>query len=576
MSYSVIGERFEQLTLIHRGQWAVSYRAFDKVSKKTVFLKVLNSAFMQDSEIVSRFNREVEIAGMINHPNVVKFIESEEVGSSAFISFEWITGRPLDVFIKDSAYYAKNEKLEAIESDINLSVKDILDYSKQIFSGISSIHQAGIIHRDLKPSNILIDEDDRIHIVDFSLSYAVEDLRITPHEEVVGTPGYLAPEVIAGAEANAMSDIYSAGVIIYELLTNKTLFASTDIYTTLQKVHEAEIKNVTRIREDVPDNFWRIIKKLLSKHPHDRYESADAVLEDLNSIMLTGRYAFPEPLIGKGKRRVINRYAASVSLILVSVIFILIYSLIRTPQVIQDAGNNRTLNEDSDSVISPNIEDSISFTKAIPSGKTDVKLDQDRSAGVTDLKVDEKFSEFASTHRETEKSETTGNLTPVDTISIEPVLNDFSAVDIEETKIPENIVYKFEAFPWAKIYCDGKYLGNTPVLREIVIDNNKHQLRFEHPDFPVFYQDLDIANTDTVRINIDLTNEFAKLDFAIDLWAFLIIDDIERGTIPTMKPIYIRAGEHVLRMRHPDFEDLEKRIEVSSGETFLVEVNFAE
>ena len=151
----------------------------------------------------------------------------------------------------------------------------------------------------------------------------------------------------------------------------------------------------------------------------------------------------------------------------------------------------------------------------------------------------------------------------------------FTAPEIVVEKIiPDSVIFTFEIYPWAKIFCDGAFLGNTPVFRKINIDNTQHRFRFEHPGFPPLFKDFDPSQSDSISFIIDLRRESVRLEFKIDLWAYLFIDDNEYGTIPTRNPIYITPGNHQIRFHHPEFEDVTKHISVSAGDSLLLPVYF--
>ncbi|MBC8204593.1 MAG: serine/threonine protein kinase [FCB group bacterium] len=457
-----------------------------------------------------------------------------------------------------------------------LAVPVVLDYARQLFSGLAAIHQAGIIHRDLKPGNILLDECGRIHILDFSLAYAKEDLRITPHDDIVGTPGYIAPEVIAGAEESISSDLFSAGVILYELLTNRTLFQSKDVFSTLQRVHEAVVPNITKIRADVPPEIKTTIKKLLSKHPIDRYSNTADVLEDLKKAEPEKIDVIPAPqALVRTKKRKISLYTAAILALLLPLTAALIYLKYKSPPM------NTEVNYTDSSVDSDSIDKYIAADNfSIAGDKTayeNALYDSVNQVISAAKAVDTgEIVEFALAEKDlTAMPAVSEIISPAEFHIEKKLIVDSSIVKIDRTAIPDSVVVTFAIYPWAKIYCDGNYLGVTPILAEIVLLNRDHQFRFEHPDFPALTKDFIAVNTDTFRIAADLTIEFGRLEFAVVPWSYLIIDDIERGVLPMAKPIFIQSGEHIIRFRHPHFDDIVKTISVTAGETLLVEADFS-
>ena len=575
MNQNDIGGRFSNLQQIHRGQWAVSYSAFDNELKTPVFLKILNTAFHNDTEFVERFDREVEFARKLKHANVVQLIDSGSYGSTSFITFEWINGKILNEFIVSPGAQSSNNGQYNASKPAKLSLPTVLHYATQLFSGVQAIHEAGIIHRDIKPSNIIADENGTIKVLDFSLSYIPEDIQITPHENVVGTPGYLAPEVVAGAKANEISDLFSAGIVLYELLTNKALFNTGDIYTTLQKVHDAEVPNIMRIREDIPLELWNILKKLLSKHPFDRYANAAAALDELkkvNTDVFDGVSIVSEK---KPSRRKTYRYlflgaALAITLILAK--------FMRVPQNQQSGlpGDIMTAVVDSGYPASVMPKDSsviLIDNQYVLSGLQD-SLELEVSVSDSIISSIEKFQQ--------EDSSVTPNLPEIaEAIYFNPVLNQETvAVALDEIPVepiyPDSIEIYFTIYPWAKVYCDGRFLGTSPIIKKTSVKCGLHEFSFEHPDFPTFTELIDLQETDSAAFNLDLTKEFGRLEFIVEPWAYLDIDGLDKGTLPIAKPIYLTAGEHSLKMWHPDFAEIERVIDVLPGETLTINADFAE
>ena len=577
MKHGEIGDRFSGLTQIQRGQWAVSYKAFDTALGVNVFLKILSAAFQQDSEIVGRFGREVEIAKQIAHPNVVKLLDSGVIGSSSYISFEWIEGKPLDIYIKNQYLSGKDNEPNKTEDVRTLSIAAVLDYAKQLFLGLYAIHDAGIVHRDIKPGNILVDESGNIHIVDFSLAYSQECPRITPHEVIVGTPGYLAPEVVAGADVSKSSDLFSAGIIIYELLTSKTLFVSKDIYATLQKVHEAVVRDIRKIREDVPPQLWSIVKKLLSKHPADRYDGAEEVLNDLQKVIISDTTDIQEIQISAYRKRRLYRNVVGALIFLAVIIVFGIFIRHRSIPGEEESFTQMDFENNNNLINNQVIEDTTYIEDELSVYAEDLSDTQSQSISEQGIMEKADSVEFTTIEEGSKvMSEASEIVTPLKYANEEFAPDDTSIAQIDEPAAADSVKVIFEIYPWARVYCDGNYLGTTPILAERMLLNGERQLRFEHPDFPPLIKDINVVIADTLNIYADLTAEFGRLEFAVEPWAYLIIDDIEKGILPTAKPIYIQPGEHIVRLKHPSFAEIVKLVSVSVGETLLVEASFAQ
>lgn len=535
MSLDQLKTRFNLIKEIHKGQLANSYFAEDTKNKQKVFLKILNPVFKEDKQIIQMFEREVKSASNIHHRNVVKLIESGIIDGQQYICFQWIEGIPLNQFIKSS----KDDKTDSSPLPINR----VIDYGIQILDGLSEIHRAGIVHRDLKPANILADKSDCIHILDFSLAFAPFDTRLTAHNNIVGTPGYLAPEVVAGGEAGIKSDLFAAGIIIFELLSGVTLFTAEDIYTTLQKIHEAELPEIDDLRKGLSPEIKSFLIKILAKHPADRFNSAKEAKNELEKIKSqpVETEIIDEPL-KPAKRQV------SINILLAFALIALTVSLTVKYYVPEKANPNITpKNETVDSELPRSIEksDSIQTAKVIPVKKSET----------------------------IPRTESGSNKTDSTTSVKEYLLTDTATIAVDKIAL-DSLVVKFEVSPWAKIYMDNDLLGTTPMLSFKKIPSGSHEFRFEHNEFPVLRKRIELSGSSDSLVRINLANEFGRLDFAVVPWGYLFIDGIEKGVIPLPNPVYVSHGEHEIVIKHPDFPAIKKTVSVSAGEKLLIREDF--
>ena len=569
-------KRFGILEEIHHGQWANSYRARDSQAEREVFLKILTPAFQKDATILKRFNREVEIASKIDNPNVVKLIEDGEIEGSRYICFEWLDGDTLESFIDKTISHDNKNIANGDSKSAGLPVNRAVDLIRQILSGLKAVHDAGIVHRDLKPGNILVDEDDVIHLLDFSLAYAPMDVRITSHTDIVGTPGYLAPEIIGGGESSPKSDLFAVGIIFYELLTGKALFTSDDIYEILQKVQDAQIPDISEYRDDVPPKLFELTKKLLAPHPADRFSSADEVLDDLANIDIPDETISAQVIVKQKRRKhlILLVLAAVFSASLISKFAL--HDVKKEPVVKSEplsASNTvRMVTSNSDSGAAGS---GAEFSDTLSALLTPVENEP-----VATKEPEQRQSADSDSELNTaEKSER-------DSINIKAVSAGDSAEEIfveaveSEPDDPiqtafDSVNISFNIKPWASVYCDRKYLGTTPVLETIKLPSGYYSFRFEHVEFPSLFKSLDLSGAESYGFDIDLKQEFGSLEFAVKPWGYLYIDDIERGTTPLPAPIYIEPGEHSIRLNHPDFPEIVRVISISAGEKLLIEENFS-
>jgi serine/threonine protein kinase len=263
---ALIGKRYEIVSKLGQGGMGAVYKAKDRVLDEIVALKLLKEELISDDNMVDRFKYEIKLARKISHPNVIRIHDFGEIDNHYFISMEFCEGSEL-----------KDIMAEAKILDIEKTVK----FFKQMLSAMSVAHSEGIIHRDLKPSNILITERDILKIVDFGLA-KVQNLKgLTITGQAFGTPLYVSPEQAQGLKVDIRSDIYSLGVIFYEMLTGIPPFNAENISAILIKHLKEKPVPVRKHNPSVPEKFESMCLKSLEKKRENRYQSVDEMLAEL-------------------------------------------------------------------------------------------------------------------------------------------------------------------------------------------------------------------------------------------------------------------------------------------------------
>lgn len=254
--------------MIGRGGMSVVYQALDPEIKREVALKVVEKMLLEERErhiILTRFKYEAQAAGRLIHPNIVTIFEYGEDEKSAFIVMELIRGDSVHELMLREAQPA----LERVRNVV-MPLLDALEYS----------HDKGVIHRDIKPSNILIGENDRIKVTDFGIA-RIESSALTQYGLVVGTPFYMSPEQCMGEDTDTRTDIYSAGVIAYELLTARRPFPGKGSNASvMREVLDQIAPNPSEFNERLTGQMDYVIQKALAKKPEDRYQTAREFAED--------------------------------------------------------------------------------------------------------------------------------------------------------------------------------------------------------------------------------------------------------------------------------------------------------
>jgi serine/threonine protein kinase/Tfp pilus assembly protein PilF len=260
------------------------YLAEDSRLKRKIAVKFLPSHLTKDKQSRERFEREAQAAAVLNHPNIVTVHEIGEYEGQIYISMEYVEGETL------------RDKIDQYRSSsTEFSVDEIITISMQICEGLGKAHQAEIIHRDIKPGNIIIDKDNRVKILDFGLAKLRGANQLTKERSTLGTIHYMSPEQTQGDEVDHKTDIWSLGVVLYEMHTGKLPFKGEYEQAVVFSILNAEPEPIS----GMPMELGRIINKALAKSPKERYQNVEEIMADLKSL---GKEIEPEQLQEQSKK----------------------------------------------------------------------------------------------------------------------------------------------------------------------------------------------------------------------------------------------------------------------------------
>jgi eukaryotic-like serine/threonine-protein kinase len=270
VSEEVIAGRYELLELVGRGGMSTVWKAQDRLLDRTVAIKVLHEQFTQDEEYVERFRREARSVAQLSHPNIVTVIDRGEDGGRQYIVFEYVAGWNLK---------------QVIERQGPLPIRDALLLALQMARALGFAHGRGLIHRDVKPQNVLLNEDGQAKMTDFGIARSVDVDGVTITGTVLGTSEYIAPEQARGQRVDALTDVYSLGVVLYELLTGGVPFHGENfVAVALRHVNEPP-PDVLEQRPDCPPRVAMAIERALAKRPEDRFKSMDEFVAELEACL---------------------------------------------------------------------------------------------------------------------------------------------------------------------------------------------------------------------------------------------------------------------------------------------------
>jgi serine/threonine-protein kinase len=271
---------YEILKPLGRGGMGEVYLAFDQRLKRQVAIKILSSALIERPDQLQRFRQEALFAAVLNHPNICTIYEAGEVNGTTFIAMEYVEGETL-------RHYVVSRKI---------TLSEILDYSIQIADGLKEAHHKNVIHRDIKTSNIILTPRKTVKILDFGLAKQIAHLNQEIFSEAStdfssgvgamprGTTPYMSPEGLLGKKVDQRSDLFSFGVVLYEMLTGQLPFRGTTNIEVIDAILHNDPLTGTHYRSNVPEPLVRVLRKLLEKDPEERYQSAHELWIDLRKI----------------------------------------------------------------------------------------------------------------------------------------------------------------------------------------------------------------------------------------------------------------------------------------------------
>ncbi len=491
----ILEDRFEIEPPIYIGQVATSYPARQKGLDRKVLLKVIHPQWMSDAELVERFNREARAIAQIDHPNVVKVFDFGEADGVLFMALEWIDGGTL------------KDKLRSGP----LSQALVKQIAQGILAGLDAVHKSNLIHRDIKPDNILIGADGSPRLADFSLAGFSRISALTRHGDMIGSPAYLAPELLDGTPASTRSDLYALGLVLLETLTGSNPHQADDPVLCLELVRKVDPPRLSN-RSSIDKGLAHLIDSLLQRKPESRPRDTASALrllqdEQVSVAVKTSfgtHYQF-------GIIAVV--YSIAIALVLVS-------------------GGTR-------------IEQQFESAKLIKPAA--VIKDLDASVEV----------ELASPEKKVDEISELINSTPIQERTISNGIPDPIAVKTGKIKII--------ARPWAEIYIDNEPVGLTP-MEAIELQAGIHRLKLLHYDLPPYEKEITIEPDQLDTIAVDLKAEAGQLSITATPWGYLWIDGDSIGILPRDEPVWVTPGLHSILIDHPDLNSWSDTLRIGRSE----------
>jgi serine/threonine protein kinase len=265
---SILAGRYKIIEELGRGGMGVVYKAEDTKLRRTVALKFLPPELTHIPEVKERFVREAQAAASLDHPHICTVYEFDEANETTFISMAYIEGQSL------------KKKIESGPLELEKALK----ITTQVAEGLQEAHKKGVVHRDIKSANIMIDERGQAKIMDFGLARMTGTTLLTQEGTAMGTIAYMSPEQARGKEVDHRTDIWSLGVVLYEMLTGKLPFKGDHEQAVVYSILKENPNPITELKSGIPVSIQQVVSKSLEKNPDKRYQKADELLDDLKSI----------------------------------------------------------------------------------------------------------------------------------------------------------------------------------------------------------------------------------------------------------------------------------------------------
>ncbi len=302
----LIANRYQVIKLLGAGGMGSVYLCDDQFLEGTqVAVKVLHKEFCTDPNLEKRFLREIQLMNSVSNPHVVRTFDAGRDNAILYFTMEFVAGIPMDDYISQNG---------------KLSINQFCTISLQICEGIDAIHRASIIHRDLKPSNIMLLNDANIKITDFGVAKP-KSSKLTQHNEIIGSVDYMAPEIWLGNETTTAIDIYSLGIIFYQMITNQLPFSDDEPSKMMMYHVKRPPTPPAQHNPEIPAWLNHLILKMLSKAPHERPKSANEISriiqansKNLKPLTLSGKFPSVTTTMNSGKLRSLSQSGSQLNI----------------------------------------------------------------------------------------------------------------------------------------------------------------------------------------------------------------------------------------------------------------------
>jgi len=487
------------------------YRAYQETLDRRVLLKVLHQHLANDPVVRERFTREAHACAHLRSEHIVQIYDLTEHNGCPAIVMEYVHGQSLKEVIA-SASYDRHELARRT--------------AVSMLRALLVAHRRGIIHRDIKPGNILVADDGIIKLTDFGLAHITDSPTMTMQGAVLGTPAYMAPEQVRGETVDERTDLFALGATLVEVSTGERIFGGANYSECVQRVSSFKSEQLDQFREHLPEDFLAILKRLMEPSPEDRFHSAQEALEALNEHV---QNTDSERALAAISSRTWTISIVSGVLLLSLVAYAVIghkstkNSSLGAAQIDQPADSGFTQRNNNQSAKDPSVH-----VVSSPAGRTTTRENS--------LKTP-KFEQSGTT--------------------------------------ADSGTARFTSNPWAKVFVDGRFVGETPISQSIRLSPGKHQITFVNPSFDPILKTLTILSDKNQIVSADFLESAGYLQCTVKPWAEVYVDEQYKDTTPLGKPILCSAGKHTVRFHNSAFTDVIKEVSIKARDTLAIVITLA-
>jgi serine/threonine protein kinase len=508
-NHTYLFEKFEIINCLKKDMQSSVYLARHIFLGRDIILKTLDTEQIEDPVILDRFKREAKLLAQLDHPNIIKVFDFGSWENFFYISFEYFPSRNLRKALKQRTF----------------AIQDQRNVLMQILLALQIAHQNKIIHRDLKPENILIDDHLTVKIADFGLAHVDDDTHLTMPSALIGTPAYMAPEQVKGEMISYQSDIFSLGIIIYELFTGKHPFVGKDAAETLNNILKGYTASHRKSCQSLPGDLQQIIANCLQADPAKRYKNINQIIEQFDT---TTGIAIKSARTRKQNKKKIILYPLTAAVVTLLVALYVVWDRQSIPEIKMDA-----LNE---------------FRKQFPGDS-----------------IPQKVSERPTPLQQLTSSK------PVPSKVVDRDTSSF----VEETPVidkPGKLLV--ECSPWAYVYLNEAKIDSTPLSGPIILSPDTYTLALMHPDYPLYTRTIEIQSEEILEIRVDMDTLVGFLYCNVYPWAEVFIEDKAIGQTPFLKPVRLPAGVYRFTLRNPKYEDYSDTLTIKRNDTIEIKFDF--